>query len=65
MFKLNNWNEKESFTASKIAQNVTATACGSDINTACGGDINTACGSDVVASACGGDISTACGSDRF
>ena len=57
MFKLNNWNEKESFTASKIAQNVIATACG--------GDINTACGSDVVASACGGDISTACGSDRF
>ena len=46
MFKLNAWNDKERFSASKIAQNVIATACGSDINTACGGDISTACGSD-------------------
>ena len=31
MFKLNAWNEKENFSASKIAQNVIATACGSDV----------------------------------
>ena len=46
MFKLNDWNEKESFSVSKIAQNVISTACGGDINTACGSDITTACGSD-------------------
>ena len=57
MFKLNDWNEKESFSVSKIAQNVISTACGSDVvASACGGDINTACGSDIT---------TACGSDRF
>ena len=51
MYKLNTWNDKETFSVSKVAQNVIATACGSDINTACG--------SDVTASACGSDINTA------
>ena len=46
MFKLNEWNENESFSASRIAQTVISTACGGDVNTACGGDISTACGSD-------------------
>ena len=55
MFKLNSWTENEKFFSSKIAQNVIATACGSDVNTACG--------SDVTVSACGSDINTACGSD--
>ena len=64
MFKLNSWNENEKYSASKVAQNVISTACGSDVvASACGSDVNTACGSDVVASACGSDVSTACGSD--
>ena len=65
MFKLNSWNENEKYCASKIAQNVISTACGSDINTACGSDITaSACGTDIN-TACSSDITTACGSDRF
>ena len=65
MYKLNAWNDKETFSVSKIAQNVIATACGSDINTACGSDVTaSACGSDIN-TACGSDITTTCGSDRF
>ena len=56
MFKLNSWTENEKFFSSKIAQNVIATACGSDVTvSACGSDVNTACGSDVN-TACGSDI---------
>ena len=67
--KFNAWNDNEKFFSSKIAQNVgsdvTASACGSDINTACGSDVTaSACGSDIN-TACGSDITTACGSDRF
>ena len=63
--KFNAWNKNEKFFSSKIAQNVIATACGSDINTACGSDVTaSACGSDIN-TACESDITTACGSDRF